>query len=148
MADLVRMVDLLVCSAEDALLLAGTASLRDAVGALTPAGPRPGVVCVTDAGPGAYLLRPWSCLPLVIPACPADVTDPTGAGRASPGPLAARLVLGTDPVSAARAAASVAAVTVTGWGPEGLLAVSPCAWAAADDPDVRRLDDARRCGGN
>ena len=66
-------------AAEDALLLAGTASLRDAIGALTPAGPRPGVVCVTDAGRGAYLLRP-GCLPLVIPACPADVTDPTGAG--------------------------------------------------------------------
>jgi ribokinase len=137
MADLVRMVDVLVCSAEDALLLADTTSLRDAIGALTPAGPRPGAVCVTDAGRGAYLLR-HGCLPLVIPACPADVTDPTGAGESFAGALAARLVAGTDPVSAARAAARVAAVTVTGWGPEALLAVTPRAWAAAGDPDVRR----------
>jgi sugar/nucleoside kinase (ribokinase family) len=138
MAELVCLLDVLVCSAEDALLLTGAANLADAIKMLTPGGPRPGLVCVTDAGQGAHLLRPGRT-PLAISACPAELTDPTGAGESFAGAFAARLVAADDPVSAARIAASVAAVTVSGWGPEELLALKP-----GGRPGSCRTNEARR----
>lgn len=137
-ADLVRLADALVCSAEDAMLLTGAPSLAEAIGVLTPEARRPAVVCVTDAGRGCYLLR-HGHPPLAIAACPAEVADPTGAGESFAGAFAACLVAGADPAPAARAAASVAAVAVAGWGPEALFTVSPGERPVWCPPDVRRL---------
>jgi ribokinase len=124
MADLARLVDVLVCSAQEAQLLTGAVSLAGAIGALIPAGRRPAIVCVTDGARGCYLLRRGRP-PLTMAACPAEETDPTGAGESFAGALAARLVAGAGPVPAARAGARAAAVTVTGWGAEALFAASP-----------------------
>lgn len=137
MADLVCLADAVVCSAEDATLLTGAASLAEAIGVLTPASRRPAVVCVTDGGRGCHLLRRGRP-PLAIAACPAEAADPTGAGESFAGAFAARVVAGADPVSAARAAASVAAIAVAGWGPEALLTVPPEKPPAWCPPDVRR----------
>jgi ribokinase len=137
MRGLVSLVDALVCSAEDAMLLTGAGSLAEAVSALAPCGQRPGIVCVTDAGRGLRLLRRGHA-PLLIEACLAEVADPTGAGESFAGAFAARLAVGDDPPTAARAAASVAAVTVTGWGPEALLAAVPGELPARRDQYLRR----------
>jgi ribokinase len=104
MADLVRLVDVLVCSAQEALLLTGAASLAGAIGTLIPAGQRPAVVCVTDGARGCYLLRRGRP-PLAMAACPAEVADPTGAGESFAGALAARLVAGAGPPPAVLAQA-------------------------------------------
>jgi sugar/nucleoside kinase (ribokinase family) len=93
---------------------------------------------VTDAGRGACLLR-GARPPLAIEACPADVADPTGAGESFAGALAARLLAGDDPASAAGAAARVAAVAIAGWGPEALFAIEPLEESSASwRPSVRR----------
>jgi len=66
---------------------------------------------VLDAGGGATH----------VPAEPVDVIDTTGAGDSHAGALVAALASGLDLVAATRTAARVAARTLAGWGPEGLL---------------------------
>jgi len=123
---LISLLDVLVCSAADALLLTGAVSLPEALRALTPGqadGPR--IVCVTDGSHGAHLLLSGRS-PAAIPALPVNLIDPTGAGESFAGALAARLHhAGVSPAtvtSAAEAAARIAATTVTGWGPQALIA--------------------------
>lgn len=135
---LVEMLDVLVCSAEDACLLAGTAELGAALRALIPAAQRPRLVCVTDGRQGAYVLRQGQP-PGAVRARRARLADPTGAGESFAGALAARLAAGCDPVAAASTAARVAAITVTGWGPDSLFAADAAMTGRDGGQGVSRL---------
>ncbi|WP_405404991.1 carbohydrate kinase family protein [Paracoccus sp. Ld10] len=55
-----------------------------------------------------------------IPAHPAHVVDPTGAGDAVVGAIAAGLARGMTPFAAARSAMAIGAMAVSGLGPSGL----------------------------
>lgn len=55
-----------------------------------------------------------------LPAHPAQVVDPTGAGDAVVGAIAAGLARGLTPFAAAQAAMAVGAMAVSGLGPSGL----------------------------
>ena len=56
-----------------------------------------------------------------VPAVPAQVLEPTGAGDSFAGATLARLAQGQHPVQAARLAMPLAAQVVTGIGPAALL---------------------------
>lgn len=123
---LAGMLDVLVCSAEDACLLTGAGGLAAAIGALRPKPQGPWLVCVTDGPRGAHVLRRGHP-PRMVCAPRVRAADPTGAGESFAGALAAGLAVGRDPLAAAATAARVAAITVTGWGPDALLAADPAA---------------------
>ena len=55
-----------------------------------------------------------------LPAHPAQVVDPTGAGDAVVGAIAAGLARGLTPFAAAQAAMAIGAMAVSGLGPSGL----------------------------
>ena len=76
-----------------------------------------------------------------VPAVPARVVDPTGAGDTFCGTVLARLSAGEHPVEAARHGVAAAAVVVTGVGPQRLL--DP--WYRPEPPSGSRvaIDDDR-----
>lgn len=76
---------------------------------------------------GALALTAHAAATVHIPAPPATVIDPTGAGDATVGALAARWAAGCGFLEAATAALATGALTTTGIGPAalGLVALQP-----------------------
>lgn len=102
----------------ETLTLLGAGSAIDAATKLRSLGAD--IVAVTCGASGVQLSTQagstW------IPACPAPtLVDQTGAGDSYIGTLVARLVLGDDPVTAARLAAAAASLVVGGRGGTGLV---------------------------
>ncbi|RKN49871.1 hypothetical protein D7231_36030, partial [Streptomyces klenkii] len=123
-------VDVLVCNAEEALLLTRTgtpAQALEGIHGVVAAGRGGRAVCVTDGGNGAHLVTGQG-VPHVA-AFPARVVDPTGAGEAFAGAAMAAHLAGAGLLPAMATGAAVASIAVEGVGPERLLAATP--------PDVR-----------
>src|SRR5207247_1015393 len=89
-----------------------------------------GVKCVVVklGGEGALVARPGSP-PAWVPAAPAEVVDPTGAGDSFCGGVAAGLARGEDPVDAAWRGAVTAAAAI---GAAGSLRLLDRGWLARD----------------
>jgi sugar/nucleoside kinase (ribokinase family) len=114
--------DLLVCNAEEAVLLTGRRPLPEALACIAEAvraRDRDMATCVTDGAHGAYLVTGTGVLR--VPSHPACVVDPTGAGEAFAGALSAVLLSGAGPLLAMATASAVASLAVEGMGPERLL---------------------------
>jgi ribokinase len=69
---------------------------------------------------GAFVVAARAATGLRLAAPPANLRDPTGAGDAVAGALAAGIAAGLDFVAAARAALQIGARCVGGWGPAAL----------------------------
>lgn len=69
---------------------------------------------------GAFAVAARAATGLRLAAPPATLRDPTGAGDAVAGALAAGIAAGLDFVAAARAALQIGARCVGGWGPAAL----------------------------
>ncbi|MDG9674800.1 PfkB family carbohydrate kinase [Micromonospora sp. DH14] len=112
--------DVFVCSAPEAVALAAVTHVEDALAWLsqTLAGPGREVV-VTDAASGCHVLTHDAVRR--IPTFPRPAVDPTGAGEAFSGALAACLVEGDELLSAAGYACAVASLVVEDFGAAALL---------------------------
>ncbi|MEW2385566.1 PfkB family carbohydrate kinase [Micromonospora sp. NPDC047707] len=112
--------DVFVCSAPEATTLAGVTQVADALMWLagTVGGPGRAVV-VTDAARGCHVVTSEAVYR--IPTFPRPAVDPTGAGEAFAGALAACLAEGDELVSAAGYACAVASLVVEDFGPAALL---------------------------
>ncbi|MFG1918140.1 carbohydrate kinase family protein [Micromonospora sp. NPDC048898] len=112
--------DVFVCSAPEAVALAAVTHVTDALTwfSQTLDGSRRAVV-VTDAARGCHVLTHDAVHR--IPTFPRPAVDPTGAGEAFAGALAACLVEGDELLSAAGYACAVASLAVEDFGPAALL---------------------------
>jgi sugar/nucleoside kinase (ribokinase family) len=124
--EVARLVDVFVPSREELSELAGYDDPERAVAELTDAG----VPCVVVklGGDGALVARPGSPAAWV-PAAPAEVVDPTGAGDSFCGGFAAGLALGEDPAEAAWRGCATAAAAI---GAVGSLRLLDRGWLARD----------------
>ncbi|XVS60887.1 carbohydrate kinase family protein [Actinosynnema sp. CA-299493] len=111
-------VDVLVCNAEEAVLLSGQRTATDALRWISEH--RAGAVVVTFGSDGAAVVGPGSVLP--VPPYRTTAVDPTGAGESFAGALLAAHATGVDLWWAAVIGAAVASITVEGIGPTGLMA--------------------------
>ncbi|MFC8850366.1 MULTISPECIES: carbohydrate kinase family protein [unclassified Micromonospora] len=112
--------DVFVCSAPEAIALASVGQLVDALAWLTRSVGDPGrAVVVTDADQGCYVVGGEAIHR--VSTFPRPAVDPTGAGEAFAGALAACLVEGDELVTAARYACAVASLVVEDFGPAALL---------------------------
>jgi sugar/nucleoside kinase (ribokinase family)/fructoselysine-6-P-deglycase FrlB-like protein len=116
--DAARLVDVFVPSRAELTELAGCDDPERAADGLLAAGVR--CVVVKLGGDGALVARPGSP-PAWVPAAPAEVVDPTGAGDSFCGGFAAGLALGDDAVEAAWRGAVTAAAAIGAAGSLRLL---------------------------
>src|SRR6266568_983510 len=116
--DASRLVDVFVPSRAELTELTGCDDPERAADGLLAAGVR--CVVVKLGGDGALVTRPGSP-PAWVPAPPAEVVDPTGAGDSFCGGFAAGLALGDDPVEAAWRGAVTAAAAIGAAGSLRLL---------------------------
>jgi sugar/nucleoside kinase (ribokinase family)/fructoselysine-6-P-deglycase FrlB-like protein len=116
--DAARLVDVFVPSRAELTELAGCDDPERATDGLLAAGVR--CVVVKLGGDGALVARPGSP-PAWVPAAPAEVVDPTGAGDSFCGGFAAGLALGDDAVEAAWRGAVTAAAAIGAAGSLRLL---------------------------
>jgi len=154
--DAARLVDVFVPSREELASLVGYDDPSHAAAELISAGVR--CVVVKLGGGGALVAQPGS-RPAWVPAAPAEVVDPTGAGDSFCGGFAAGLALGEDPAEAAwrgcvTAAAAIGAVGSLrlldrGWLARDLLAGGQVAGERVTDGRVTdgRVTDGRAAGG-
>lgn len=119
-----------VCSLDEAALLIGSTPARAVAAVLDRHKDRPAgrVTLITDGESGCYLIVAGKVWP--IPAFPAAVVDPTGAGETLGGAFAAARLAGADWLPASRYAAAVASIAVECPGPLGLLGVDRSVAAA------------------
>ena len=146
-----RLVDVFVPSREELASLVGYDDPSHAAAELISAGVK--CVVVKLGGGGALVAQPGS-RPAWVPAAPAEVVDPTGAGDSFCGGFAAGLALGEDPAEAAwrgcvTAAAAIGAVGSLrlldrGWLARDLLASGQVADGRVTDG---RVTDGRAAGG-
>ena len=149
--DTARLVDVFVPSREELASLVGYDDPSHAAAELISAGVR--CVVVKLGGGGALVAQPGS-RPAWVPAAPAEVVDPTGAGDSFCGGFAAGLALGDNPAEAAwrgcvTAAAAIGAVGSLrlldrGWLARDLLAGGQVAGERVTDG---RVTDGRAAGG-
>ena len=149
--DAARLVDVFVPSREELASLVGYDDPSHAAAELISAGVR--CVVVKLGGGGALVAQPGS-RPAWVPAAPAEVVDPTGAGDSFCGGFAAGLALGDNPAEAAwrgcvTAAAAIGAVGSLrlldrGWLARDLLAGGQVAGERVTDG---RVTDGRAAGG-
>ena len=156
MLDAARLVDVFVPSREELASLIGYDDPSHAAAELISAGVR--CVVVKLGGGGALVAQPGSRAAWV-PAAPAEVVDPTGAGDSFCGGFAAGLALGEDPAEAAwrgcvTAAAAIGAVGSLrlldrGWLARDLLASGQVTGGRVTDGRVTdgRVTDGRAAGG-
>ena len=111
-------VDVFLPSREELAALLGHDDPDRAASELTAAGV--GCVVVKLGGDGALVARPGTGH-VRVPAFPATVADPTGAGDSFCGAFAAGLALGDDPVAAARRGCATAAAAIGASGSLRLL---------------------------
>ena len=111
MAGVLAESDLFFLNEEEAIALFGSVEA-----ALTETGK---LMFVTLGAEGAWVLQ--GEYKTHVPAVPAQVLEPTGAGDSFAGATLARLAQGQHPVQAARLAMPLAAQVVTGIGPAALL---------------------------
>ena len=116
--DAARLVDVFVPSRAELTELTGRDDPERAADGLLAAGVR--CVVVKLGGDGALVARPGSP-PAWVPAVPAEVVDPTGAGDSFCGGFAAGLALGDDAVEAAWRGAVTAAAAIGAAGSLRLL---------------------------
>src|SRR6266516_678013 len=116
--DTARLVDVFVPSHAELTELTGCDDPEQAADGLLAAGVK--CVVVKLGGDGALVARPGSP-PAWVPAAPAEVVDPTGAGDSFCGGFAAGLALGEDPVEAAWRGAVTAAAAIGAAGSLRLL---------------------------
>ena len=116
--DAARLVDVFVPSRAELTELTGCDDPERAADGLLAAGVR--CVVVKLGGEGALVARPGSP-PAWVPAPPAEVVDPTGAGDSFCGGFAAGLALGDDAVEAAWRGAVTAAAAIGAAGSLRLL---------------------------
>jgi ribokinase len=116
--DAARLVDVFVPSRAELTELTGCDDPERAADGLLAAGVR--CVVVKLGGDGALVARPGSP-PTWVPAAPAEVVDPTGAGDSFCGGFAAGLALGDDAVEAAWRGAVTAAAAIGAAGSLRLL---------------------------
>jgi len=116
--DAARLVDVFVPSRAELTELTGRDDPERAADDLLAAGVR--CVVVKLGGDGALVARPGSP-PAWVPAAPAEVVDPTGAGDSFCGGFAAGLALGDDAVEAAWRGAVTAAAAIGAAGSLRLL---------------------------
>jgi sugar/nucleoside kinase (ribokinase family)/fructoselysine-6-P-deglycase FrlB-like protein len=116
--DAARLVDVFVPSRAELTELTGCDDPERAADGLLAAGVR--CVVVKLGGDGALVARPGSP-PAWVPAAPAEVVDPTGAGDSFCGGFAAGLALGDDAVEAAWRGAVTAAAAIGAAGSLRLL---------------------------
>ncbi len=116
--DAARLVDVFVPSRAELTELTGCDDPERAADGLLAAGVR--CVVVKLGGDGALVTRPGSP-PAWVPAPPAEVVDPTGAGDSFCGGFAAGLALGDDAVEAAWRGAVTAAAAIGAAGSLRLL---------------------------
>jgi sugar/nucleoside kinase (ribokinase family)/fructoselysine-6-P-deglycase FrlB-like protein len=124
--DAARLVDVFVPSREELASLIGYDDPSHAAAELISAGVR--CVVVKLGGGGALVAQPgfraaW------VPAAPAEVVDPTGAGDSFCGGFAAGLALGEDPAEAAWRGCVTAAAAI---GAVGSLRLLDRGWLARD----------------
>lgn len=121
-----ELVDVLVCNAEEALLLTMAGALPQALRrfreslATRAAGQ---AVCVTDGSRGVWLVTRSGARR--VGAYPTRVVDPTGAGEAFAGATMATYLAGVELPQAVAVGAAVASLAVEGIGPRALLAARP-----------------------
>jgi sugar/nucleoside kinase (ribokinase family) len=119
------LTDGFICNAEEACLLTATTRLAQAITAIgrhLATQSRSTVTFVTNGGFGCEVITVgghWH-----IPARHVVVVDPTGAGEAFAGALAAARAGGAGWLDAARYAVAVASLAVTDVGPRALLAAA------------------------
>mgnify|MGYP000862473355 CR=1 FL=1 len=102
-------------SLEETRLLCPGLGDDDAALALAASGP-----CIVQKRGSAGLVVAQGAALHRLPAHPATVVDPTGAGDATVGAIAAGLARALPPLEAARAALAIGARAVSGLGPQGL----------------------------
>jgi sugar/nucleoside kinase (ribokinase family)/fructoselysine-6-P-deglycase FrlB-like protein len=124
--DAARLVDVFVPSREELASLIGYDDPSHAAAELISAGVR--CVVVKLGGGGALVAQPGS-RPAWVPAAPAEVVDPTGAGDSFCGGFAAGLALGEDPAEAAWRGCVTAAAAI---GAVGSLRLLDRGWLARD----------------
>src|SRR6266566_9498522 len=124
--DTARLVDVFVPSHAELTELTGCDDPEQAADGLLAAGVK--CVVVKLGGDGALVARPGSP-PAWVPAAPAEVVDPTGAGDSFCGGFAAGLARGEDPVDAAWRGAVTAAAAI---GAAGSLRLLDCGGLARD----------------
>jgi sugar/nucleoside kinase (ribokinase family) len=101
---------------------------RAVFGSLAAARTEPGqVLFVTQGAQGVRIIQGEKVAS--VPAVPANVVDPTGAGDTFCGATLAYLLGGEDPITAASRAVAVAAVEIGQVGPTALLSTGPPATA-------------------
>src|SRR5580692_7860354 len=135
--DAARLVDVFVPSRAELTELTGCDDPERAADALLAAGVR--CVVVKLGGDGALVARPGSP-PTWVPAAPAEVVGPTGAGDSFCGGFAAGLALGDDAVEAAWRGAVTAAAAI---GAAGSLRLLDRGWLARDLLASGRVTDGR-----
>lgn len=113
-----RSVDVFLPSREELAVLAPGQDPARAAAELTAAGT--GCVVVKLGSDGALVARPGAGQ-VHVPAFPATVADPTGAGDSFCGGFAAGLALGDDPEAAARRGCATAAAAIGASGSLRLL---------------------------
>jgi ribokinase len=118
-----RLADVFLPSREELAVLAGYDDPPRAAAELTAAGVR--CVVVKLGAEGALVAEPGTLVH--VPACPATVTDPTGAGDSFCGAFAAGLALGDDLAGAARRGCATAAAAIGAAGSLRLLDRGPLA---------------------
>ncbi|MFG1676353.1 carbohydrate kinase family protein [Micromonospora sp. NPDC049282] len=112
--------DVFVCSAPEAAALAAVTHVADALTWLSQTLDGSGrAVVVTDSARGCHVLVHGTMRR--IPTFPRPAVDPTGAGEAFAGALAACLVEGDELLRAAGYACAVASLVVEDFGPAALL---------------------------
>ncbi|MFN8123707.1 MAG: carbohydrate kinase family protein [Thermoleophilia bacterium] len=104
----------------EAVAVAGTRDLREAVRRLAALGPA--VVVIKLADRGCLVLESPDAEPVLLPAVPVTAVDATGAGDAFCGAFAAAHLCGASPLDAARAGAEAARAALAAPGMHGLLA--------------------------
>jgi glucosamine--fructose-6-phosphate aminotransferase (isomerizing) len=132
-----RLVDVFVPSREELAEIVGYDDPSHAAAELISAGVR--CVVVKLGRGGALVARPGSPAAWV-PAAPAEVVDPTGAGDSFCGGFAAGLALGEDPAAAAWRGCVTAAAAI---GASGSLRLLDRGWIARD-----LLAAGRQAGGD
>ena len=138
-AELISLVDLLICNETEAEALAGVpasdaTSAETAAQALLEHGPR--LVMVTRGGAGCTLVDARGTRHL--PAFDVPVADTTAAGDAFIGALAARLAGGEPPDAAARYASAGAALSVQTAGAQPSLPSAAAIAAFLREPPATR----------
>jgi ribokinase len=111
--------DVFLPSEVEAVGLAGTDDLDEAIAGFLAAGPS--VVVVKLAEAGCLVATRLAPEPVIVPSDPVDPIDSTGAGDAFCGAFAAEHLRSADAHAAARAGATAARVAVSGNGIHALL---------------------------